>query len=50
MSNTQRDFVTTAVRSAMVAEVTTQAIMRAKLMASPLSECSTLHVNDLVDE
>ena len=42
----QRDFITTA----MAAEATGQAIVHAKLVDSPLSECSTLHVNDLVDE
>ena len=42
----QRDFITTA----MAAEATAQVIERAKLVDSPLSECSTLHVNDLVDE
>jgi len=36
--------------SAMAAEVTAQAIERAKLVDSPLLECSTLRVNDLVDE
>ena len=52
MSNTQplkcdnKDFITTAARSAMAAEATAQAIVRAKLVDSPLSECSTLHVND----
>ena len=46
----QRDFITTAARSAIAAEATTQAIVRAKLVDSPLSECSTLCVNDLVDE
>ncbi len=56
MSNTQppkrdnRDFITKAALSAMAAEVTAQAIMRAKLVDSPLSECSTLCVNNLVDE
>ena len=34
----------------MAAEVTAQAIVHAKLVDSSLSECSTLHVNDLVDE
>ena len=34
----------------MAAEATEQAIVHAKLVDSPLSECSTLHVNDLVDE
>ena len=34
----------------MAAEATTQAIVRAKLVDSPQSECSTLGVNDLVDE
>ena len=34
----------------MAAEATAQAIVRAKLVDSPLSECSTLRVNDLVDE
>ena len=47
---TRRDFITTAVQSAMAAEATTQAILHAKLVDSPLSECSTLCVNDLVDE
>ena len=42
----RRDFITTA----MAAEATAQVIVRAKLVDSPLSECSTLHVNDLVDE
>ena len=32
----------------MATEVTSQAIMHAKLVDSPLSEHSTLHVNDLV--
>ena len=57
MSNTQppkRDnkdiFITTAIRSAMAAEATAQTIVRAKLVDSPLSERSTLRVNDLVDE
>ena len=56
MSSTQppkrdnKDFITTAAQSAMAAEATTQAIMHAKLVDSSLSECSTLHVNDLVDE
>ena len=36
--------------AAMAAEATAQAIVRAKLVDSPLSECSTLRVNDLVDE
>ena len=34
----------------MAAEATAQAIVRAKLVDSPLSECSTLRVNDLVDD
>ena len=34
----------------MAAEVTAEAIMRAKLMDSPLSECSMLRVNNVVDE
>ena len=34
----------------MAAEATAQAIVCAKLVDSPLSECSTLRVNDLVDE
>ena len=38
----QRDFITTATGSAMAAEVTAQMIVRAKLVDSPLSECSTL--------
>ena len=46
----QRDFITTAARSAIAAEATTQVIVHAKLVESPLSECSTLCVNDLVDE
>ena len=55
MSNTQppkcdKDFITKAAQSAMAAEVTGQVIVCAKLVDSPLSECSTLHVNDLVDE
>ena len=56
-SNTQppkrdnkRDFITTAVQSAMAAEATAQVIMRAKLVDSPPSQCSTLRVNDLVYE
>ena len=44
------DFITRAAQSAMAAEVTAQAIVRTKLVDSPLSECSTLRVNDLVDE
>ena len=32
----------------MAAEETAQAIVRANLVDSPLSECSTLHVNDLL--
>ena len=56
MSSTQppkrdnKDFITTAARSAMAAEATAQAIVRAKLVDYPLSECYTLRVNDLVDE
>ena len=34
----------------MAAEVTAQAIVHAKLVDSPLSECSTVRVNDLVNE
>ena len=34
----------------MAAEATAQAIVRAKLVDSQLSECSTICVNDLVDE
>ena len=34
----------------MAAEATAQAIVRAKLVDSPQSECSTLRVNNLVDE
>ena len=34
----------------MAAEATAQAILHAKLVDFPLSECSTLRVNDLVDE
>ena len=34
----------------MAAEATAQAIVRAKLVDSPILECSTLSVNDLVDE
>ena len=33
----------------MAAEATAQAIVRAKLVDSPLSECSTLRVNDLFE-
>ena len=34
----------------MAAEATAQVIVHAKLVDSPLSECFTLSVNDLVDE
>ena len=34
----------------MAAEATAQVTMRAKLVDSPLSECSTLCVNDLTGE
>ena len=34
----------------MATEVTAQVIMHAKLLDSPLSECSTLRVNDRLDE
>ena len=39
-----------AAQSAMAAEATAQAIVRTKLVDSPLSECSTLRINDLVGE